>query len=460
MQRLAALFIAELFVLTIAAGAQTVPLNQELDREIPAALAAAGAPSVSVAVIQDGRMVYAQAFGDADIAKNRAAAVDTRYAVGSISKQFTAAGLLLEEEQGKVSIDDKVSKYYPDLTRANEVTIRELLSHTSGYEDYAPQDYMIPEWTRPTTPDAILNHWAKKPLNFDPGTEWQYSNTNYVLAGKILEKVSGEQLLPFLKEHFFDPLGMTSAGDCEVHNPHDATAYTRYALGPPRQVAREGPGWYFAAGELCMTASDLAKWDLNFLGKKILSAKSYEEFTREVKLKNGKPTHYALGLSVGEFHGTQLISHSGEVSGFLAANSLMPAKNAGVVVLSNEDGVNLIGPLSQMIRSMLVDPEGSAEEKQDAQVRSILEQLQQGTVDRSLLTANLDSYFTAIALNDYRNSLQPLGKLQLLTRQMQEHRGGMTYLSYRAHFQKNSVVVSIYLTPDGKFEQFLVEEQL
>lgn len=449
-----------LFVLTIAAGAQSFPLNQELDRKIPAALAAAGAPSVSVAVIQDGRMVYAEAFGRADIAKNRAAAVETRYAVGSISKQFTAAGLLLEQEQGKVSLDDKVSKFYPDLTRANEVTIRELLSHTSGYEDYAPQDYFIPDWIHPTTPDAILDRWAKKPLNFDPGTQWQYSNTNYVLAGKILEKVSGEQLLPFLKEHFFDPLGMTSAGDCEVHNPTDATSYTRYALGPPRQVAREAEGWYFAAGELCMTASDLAKWDLDFLSKKILSAKSHEEFTREVKLKNGKPTHYALGLSVGEFHGTQLISHSGEVSGFLAANSLLPAKNAGVVVLSNEDGVNLIGPLSQMIRSLLIDPEGSAEDKQDAQVRSILEQLQQGTIDRSVLTANLDSYFRSVALNDYKDSLAPLGKLQLLTRLMQEHRGGMTYLAYRAHFEKNSVNISVYLTPDGKFEQFLVEEQL
>lgn len=456
--RLAAFFVGA-FVSTIV-WAQTVPLDQELNRKIPAALEAAGAPSVSVAVIRDGRTVYTQAFGQADIAKRRAASVETRYAVGSISKQFTAAGLLLEQEQGKVSLDDKVSKYYPDLTRANEVTIRELLSHTSGYEDYAPQDYLIPDWTRPTTPDAILNRWAKKPLNFEPGTEWQYSNTNYVLAGKILEKVSGEELMPFLQEHFFRPLGMTSAGDCEVHNPMDATSYTRYALGPPRQVGREGPGWYFAAGELCMTAQDLAKWDVNFIERKILSAKSYEEFTSDVKLKNGKPTHYALGLSVHDFHGTPLIAHSGEVSGFLAANSVFPAKNAGVVVLSNEDGVNLIGPLSQLIDAMLVDPPSATEEKQDEEVRSILRGFQEGQIDRSMFTANADSYFSARALDDYKNSLAPLGKLQLLTRQNENQRGGMTYLSYRAHFEKNSVVVSIYLTPDGKFEQFLVEEQL
>jgi CubicO group peptidase (beta-lactamase class C family) len=435
------------------------PNASDLDQTIAATRAAFGVPGVSVAVIEHGRMVYAKAFGDADLGENKAATASTRYAVGSISKQFTAAGLLLEQERGKVSLDDKVAKYFPDLTRANEVTIRELLSHTSGYEDYAPQDYLIPEWTRPTTPDAILDSWAKKPLNFDPGTQWQYSNTNYVLAGKILEKVSGTPLLTFLRDNFFQPLEMTSAGDCEVRSPADATAYTRYALGPPRKVGREANGWYFAAGELCMTPSDLAKWDISFLNKRILSSKSYEEFTREVKLKNGKSTHYALGLQVGEMHGTPSISHSGEVSGFLAMNTLFPSKNSGIVVLTNEDGVNLIGPLTQQIAGMLVDPENALAEKQDRQVRSILEGLQQGRIDRSLFTNNANSYFDDVALSDYRNSLAPFGKLQILSRTGTQGRGGMTYMGYRAHFEKDTVLLSIYIRPDGKFEQFLVEEQ-
>src|SRR5204863_551047 len=137
-------------------------------------------------------------------------------------------------------LDDK--EYFPDLTRASGVSIRQLLSHTSGYEDYAPQDYIIPEWTRPTTPHAILDSWAKKPLNFDPGTRWQYSNTNYVLAGEIFEKVSGRPLVEFLREKIFEPLGMRSAGDCSAASPTDATAYTRYALGPARPAAREASG--------------------------------------------------------------------------------------------------------------------------------------------------------------------------------------------------------------------------
>jgi CubicO group peptidase (beta-lactamase class C family) len=279
-----------------------------------------------------------------------------------------------------------------------------------------------------------------------------------VLAGEILEKVSGQKLLPFLQENFFEPLGMTSAGDCEVHSPADATAYTRYALGPPRPVRREASGWYFAAGELCMTPSDLAKWDIAFLEKKLLSAGSYAEFTREVKLKDGKGTHYGLGLSVGETNGTPSISHSGEVSGFLASNIIFPTKNVGVIVFSNEDGVNLIGTLSQQLSSMLLNPPNSETAKQEEQIRSILLGLQRGQIDRSLFTDNANSYFSELALNDYRSSLEKLGTLQVLIRQGDSLRGGMTHLTYRAHFENNSVVLNIYILPNGKFEQFLVEE--
>jgi CubicO group peptidase (beta-lactamase class C family) len=439
---------------------QNAPVpDQAFDNKISATRAAFGVPSVSVAIIEHGHTSYVKAFGDANLGKNRDATTRTRYAVGSISKQFTAASLLLEQEKGKVSLNDKVAKYFPQLTRAKEVTIRELLSHTSGYEDYAPQDYLIPDWTRPTTPDAIIDRWAKKPLNFDPGTKWQYSNTNYVLAGKILEKVSGKPLMTFLKDNFFEPLGMSSAGDCEEASPSDATAYTRYALGPPRPVGREGSGWYFAAGELCMTPSDLAKWDAAFLQKRILSAKSYEEFTREVKLKDGKPTHYALGLEIGDMQGTPSISHSGEVSGFLAMNTLFPSKKDAIVVLTNQDGVNLIGPLTQEIAAMLLDPKYAAAEKQEEQIRAILLGLQGGHIERSLFTDNANSYFDDVALSDYKSSLAPLGKLELLSRLRSQGRGGMTHLSYRAHFEKNTVLLNIYVMPDGKFEQFLVGEQ-
>lgn len=431
--------------------------DERLTSLITSALRESGAPGVSVAVVENGKPAFVKAFGMADLASRRAAGADTRYAVGSISKQFTAAMALLLADQGKLSLDDRVSKYLPDLTRAGEVTIRQLLSHTSGYEDYAPQDYFIPEWAKPTTPRAILDTWARKPLNFDPGTQWQYSNTNFVIAAEIIEKVSGEPLVRMLREKVFEPLGMRSAGDCAERSPEDATAYTRFALSPPRLVAREGDGWYSGAGELCMTASDLAKWDTAFIEKKILSPAAYTEFTREVTLKNGDLTHYALGLQVGSLHGIPTVSHSGEVSGFLASNTVLPNRGGAVIVLSNEGGVQLVGTLSQALLAAVFVPKGAVAPRTDLpRIRAILDGLRRGKIDRALFTGHCNDYFTESVLNDYRDSLKELGKLRSITPGREIPRGGMTYRSYRARFAKKIVTLSVYVMPDNKYEQFML----
>lgn len=443
-----------------AAVAQAPDLAGKFDERISAALAASGAPSVSIAVVQNGQITYAKAFGKADIANNRAADANTRYAVGSVSKQFTVAALLLLEEQGKLSLDDKVAKYFPDLTRAGEISIRQLLSHTAGYEDYAPQDYIIPEWTKPTTTQAIVDRWARKPLNFDPGTRWQYSNTGYVLVAAIFEKVSGRPLVEYLREQIFQPLGMTTAGDCTASSPADASPYTRFALGPPRPVPREANGWYLGAGELCMTPSDLARWDIAFIQQKILSKHSYEEFMREVKLADGKGSRYALGLQLGDTDGTPQFSHGGEVSGFLTVNRVYPTKGLAVIGCSNEDGISMVSPLSLEIARMLLGPApAGVPEAEISQVRGILEGLARGQIDRGLFTSNANFYFSDVALRDYQASLAPLGKLQSLTRVNEQLRGGMTHRTYRAQFEKKTVSLNVYVTPDGKYEQLLVVEQ-
>jgi CubicO group peptidase (beta-lactamase class C family) len=436
-------------------------LEKKLDDKISSSLQKSGTPSVSVAVVRDGKLFYAKAFGAADLATKRAADVHTRYAVGSISKQFTVAALLLLQEQGKLSLDDPVAKYFPALTRAGEVSIRQLLSHTSGYEDYAPQDYLIPEWTQPTTPQAILDRWAKKPLNFDPGTKWQYSNTNYTLAGAIFEKVAGRPLVAFLREKIFDPLGMQSAADWPPGQSTDAVPYTRYALGPPRPTGREAAGWYFAAGNLAMTPSDLAKWDIAFLEKRILSARSYAEFTREIKLTNGDSTHYALGLDLVETGNMPGFRHGGEVSGFISSNAVYPTRNGAVVVLSNQDVVQLVAPLSKDIATLVFLPEQKEpSDKDTGQVRRILEALQAGKIDRALFTANANGYFSDAALRDCKTSLGPLGKLKTVTPVSESLRGGMIHRSYTAEFEKKKLRLNLYLLPDGKYEQFLVEDQL
>jgi CubicO group peptidase (beta-lactamase class C family) len=449
-------------LLLVGLGASVLALSRQahtrLEQNISAALQVFGAPSVSVAIVENDKLTYAEAFGKADLSQDTPASTSTRYAIGSISKQFTAAAILLAQEAGRLSLDDKVAKFFPDPTRAKEVTIRQLLSHTSGYEDYAPQDYIIPAWTKPTTTKYIMDTWAKKPLNFDPGTKWQYSNTNYVIAGSIFEQAVGEKLVPFLTKRIFDPLGMNSAGEWVRPSGQDASAYTRFALGPPRPVAREGEGWYFAAGELSMTPSDLAKWDIAVLEHKILTPKSWTEMETEVKLKDGSGTHYGLGLSLREQFNTRTLSHGGEVSGFLASNTVFPKKHAAVIVFSNEDGLNMVSAISRELATVAVG-DGTSEAKQNELVRSVLLDLQKGHIEQSLLSDNAQAYFTREALDDYQSSLRPLGRLVLLNRVSEEARGGMTHLTYRAHFEHNSVSLNIYLLPNGKIEQFLVEQQ-
>src|SRR5579864_5270200 len=241
------------------ANAQTqlpTEMQQKIDKVASDALAKTGVPSASLAVVRDGQIAYLHAYGHARLDPETPAKPEMRYSIGSISKQFTAAAILLLQEEGKLSLDDKVGKFVPNLTRANEVTIRQLLSHTSGYQDYWPQDYVMPMMLEPTTAQKILELWARKPLDFDPGTKWQYSNTNYVIAGLIVEKASGMPLLKFLGERVFKPLGMEQVVNIDQQRlaATDPTGYLHYALGPLHPAPKEGQGWLFAAGELAMSA--------------------------------------------------------------------------------------------------------------------------------------------------------------------------------------------------------------
>jgi len=223
----------------------------QIDGMATKALADSGTPSLSIAVVKEGRIAYVKAYGNARLEPLMPATPAMRYSIGSVSKQFMACAILLLAQEGKLSLDDPVSRFLPSLTRARDITIRELLSHTSGYQDYYPLDYVAPFMQQPVTAEEILTRWARKPLDFDPGTKWQYSNTNYVVAGRILEKVTGEPFFTFLKQRIFGPLGMTSVIDLDEEplGAGDAAGYTHFGLGPARPVQAEARGWLFAAGE-------------------------------------------------------------------------------------------------------------------------------------------------------------------------------------------------------------------
>src|SRR5437868_3035249 len=241
----------------ISVTAQTSVANVTVQRQVDsianAVLQSSGVPSATVAVVKDGALVYANAYGAAKLEPRVAATPDLRYAIGSISKQFTAVAALLLQQEGKLKLDDPVSKYVPGLTRGNDVTVRMLLSHTSGYQDFWPQDYVMPGMLVATTPQAIADAWAKKPLDFEPGSRWQYSNTNYTLAAMAVEKAAGMPIFQFVRTRILDPVGLISAKDLDA-NPRAAgvNGYLRYGLGPLRPAPDAVPGWMWGAGELAM----------------------------------------------------------------------------------------------------------------------------------------------------------------------------------------------------------------
>ena len=436
-------------------------LQSRIDATAEQALRQTGVPSASVAVVQHGRIVYTHAYGKAKLDPPVAAEPSMRYSIGSISKQFTAAALLLLEQQGKLSIDDPVSKYIPDLTRGNEVTIRMLLSHTAGYQDFWPEDYLMPPMRESTTAQHILDVWGKKPLDFNPGTKWQYSNTNFVIAGLIVEKVSGIPLMKFLQENVFKPLDMVEVwnSDAEKLGDTDAAGYIRYALGPLRPAPMEGKGWMFAAGELAMPAYDLAQWDISVMNRSLLAPKSYNEMFASVKLKDGTDTHYGLGLFVRSALGRTFYEHSGEVSGFVSENIVFPEDKAAIVVLTNQDASAAAGIIARGLGPIILGVDAQTANEAERQAQNIFLGLQQGKIDRALFTSNCNAYFSEQALDDFRTSLSPLGTPKALKQADEELRGGMTFRVFNVVWPENGphLRVTTYTMPDGKLEQYLVE---
>ncbi len=430
-----------------------------IDRIAAQVLEQTGVPSASVAVVQRGKLVYTQAYGSARLASGTAPAVaatpEMRYSIGSISKQFTAAAILLLQEDGRLSLDDAVGKYVPDLTRGNEVTIRQILSHTSGYQDYWPEDYVMTTMLPNVTAQQILDGWVKKPLDFEPGTQWQYSNTNYVIAGRIVETVTGQPLMELLTRRIFRPLGMNSVWNSDETKltQSDAAAYYRHALGPLRPAPKEGCGWMFAAGELAMTAHDLALWDESLIAQSILKSESYKQMFTEVKLKDGKGTQYGLGVDVIDRDGHRAIEHSGEVSGFVADNIVLVDDGVAVAVLTNQDAVGAASIIVHLAAPVVAGYPPTDAEKQAI---AIFHDLQQGRIDRSLLAPNLSDYFTAEALADFRESLAPLGEPLIFRQSKTELRGGMTFRAFQIVYPGKHLRLTTYTYPDGKLEQYLI----
>ena len=220
-------------------------------------------PSVAIGVAKNGRLVFAKAYGYRNLDDRVPADADTLYGIGSNTKQFTAAAIMMLRDQGKIDVDAPVSRYLPGIPHGDEVKVRNLLTHTGGYAEYTELPDIDLLGARPATNEEIIDSVVARPLGFKPGTKWQYSNTGYVILSRMIERVSGMRYEDFLSTKIFTPLGMTRTriGDETVVETDRATGYSRFAMGEQEHEDHLDYSWFSGAGAIESTLADLEKWN-------------------------------------------------------------------------------------------------------------------------------------------------------------------------------------------------------
>ena len=451
------------FVATSAAAQQLPPAQvAAIDQLVAKTLAETGVPSAEIAVVRNGKLVLNKAYGKAN--EGLPANPTLPYQIASNSKQFTAMALMLLEDEGKLKLDDHVSRYIPGISGGDRITLRQLLSHTSGLQDFWPQDYSFEDMESATTPQHIVDKWAKKPLDFEPGTRWQYSNTGYVVAGMIAEKVSGQSLLTYLRRKIFDPLGMKSVLDQDDTNtPAFPAGYKRNALGPVRVARQPGRGWLYAAGELSMNAADLAKWDIARMNRALIPASDWIEQEKAVIRADGRTNGYGLGVFNVYGRERHIINHGGEAVGFLTQNTIYPDTRDAIIVFTNADFSGATGTLTQGIEKIVLnspEPALSGEGDRLAEARTVYDALVGGTIDRSKFTQNLNYYFDQTVLGDFKSSLGSLGApTSIEPGGPPRLRGGFVNRNFTIHYAGHpDLTLVTYAEPgaSGRWEQFLI----
>lgn len=325
----------------------------------------------------------------------------TRYEIGSITKQFTAAAILQLAEAGKIDLDAKVAAYLPLAPHAGEITVRQLLSHTSGLPDYFDGPTIEVEATKPTTFDQLISRVKNKPLDFPPGTQWSYSNTGYILLGRLIEVASQDDYKHYVRTHFLGPAGMTNTFTVseEFKLPNMAIGYWHKDGRLQRAaVIHDSFGW--SAGNLISTVDDLEKWNRALRDGKIVSRKTYSLMTTPAVIEKGA-ANYGLGLFVESFDNQPRIGHTGGSFGFTTANEYFPKQDVQIIAFTNS-GDGSPEPGERITNAIFEDlfPEIARNAHRGipgespavtALVKDFFAQLQSGTEKSSDLTAQMDA---------------------------------------------------------------------
>jgi D-alanyl-D-alanine carboxypeptidase len=311
-----------------------------------------------VAVVKGSDTLLVRAYGQADVENEVPMTVGHVFQIASVTKEFTAAAVLKLVENGKLRLDDDVTRYLPDApTQGRKVTIRQLLSHTSGIADVAELPGFQGVKRRDLPPDSVVALVRNEPFYFPPGEQMRYSNTGYLVLGELIETVSGRPYADFLAETLFRPTAMAHSRDCDQRAviPRRVSGYDFTDAGFRRAefISLRIP---FAAGGLCSTALDLIAWNQALHQGRILGPAAYAEMTRAQPLAGGRRTRYGLGLGLGTLAGHRAYHHGGDIQGFTSYLAYFPDDSLSVAVLMNTQGPSRPDALVERIANAALDP--------------------------------------------------------------------------------------------------------
>lgn len=315
---------------------------------------------VSVAVVRGADTLLMKGYGVVDLEWDIATPANgaASYEIGSMTKQFTAAAIMLLVEEGKLDLDADMTEYLPDYdTKGHAVSLRRLLDHTSGIKGYTEMPVFGEIAVRRFSRDTLVTLVSAEPFEFEPGTAQIYNNSAFFLLGLIIEEVSGQDYDDFVQEHLFAALGMDDSYYCSSNAIRENRAHGYDAQ--PDGLVRKGyleHIWPYAAGSLCSTVGDLIAWNEALHGGDVLSAESYEALITPMPLEDGTPIRYAMGLGVGDRGGRRIISHGGGINGFLSDGRYYPDDELIIVVLQNSTGRQGPGALGAAFAELVLGP--------------------------------------------------------------------------------------------------------
>ena len=444
-------------------AAQRVPI----DDAVAKAVAASGAHGASVTVARAGEVVYANGFGVRDIGTHAPVDAETIFPIGSITKQFTAAAIMVLARDRKVDLGAKVTAYVPLAPHGTEYTVRNLLQQTSGLANYTAVPGFLTETATSTTvtPDGLIALVARAPLAFAPGTRFEYSNTNYILLGMIVEEAAHVPYGRFIHERIAQPLGLTHLTFGPPPKGADVTFGYEAQFGGTA-VTPWTPQATYSAGALYATPGDLVRWDEAFFGGRLLDAATVQRMTTPPQLRGGARTDYAMGWVHDALDGHTMIWHNGGVLGANTRNAYFPDDRIAIVVFGNTAAFDETAVVREAFRALVPPSEAqlAAEREKDAKpapgedpaitaaAKSEYERWRAGTLDLSRYDATMRSALNDATIHQVSSVLTSLGAptaFVFKAKQALPNNAGTAYV-YRVVTPIGALQLVYSLDPDGK----------